>query len=231
MTLASNHTYLEPLVGRLWKTWPQNQSLTLVFHGHSVPAGYFATPRVQTFDAYPHLLHLALGGRFPDAVVNAVVTAVGGENAEGGAARFEREVLSHRPDLITLDYSLNDRELGFEKAKSAWKAMIEAALERQIPVLLLTPTPEVACFLEPGGAADTTLRQHAQQVRDLAAEYRVGLVNSLHAFDTHASAYGGLENLLSWVNHPNRAGHELVARELLRWFPLTALPVSPQSLA
>jgi len=226
VTPASNYTYLEPLVARLWKTWPENQTLTLVFHGHSVPAGYFATTRVQTFDAYPHLLHLALGERFPNAVVNAVVTAVGGENAEQGAVRFEREVLSHRPDLITLDYSLNDRGLGLEKAAQAWRSMIEAALEREIPVLLLTPTPEVACFLDAGGVEDTLLRQHAQQVRELAADYGVGLVDSLSAFDRHAPLHGGLENLLSWVNHPNRAGHELVARELLRWFPITAQPLS-----
>ena len=31
---------------------------------------------------------------------------------------------------------------------------------------------------------------------------------------------GDLSDLLSWSNHPNRAGHELVARELLRWFPI-----------
>ena len=226
MNLASNYSYLESLVARLWKTWPENQTVNLVFHGHSVPAGYFATPRVQTFDAYPHLLHLALKTRFPDAVVNALVTAVGGENAEGGAARFEQDVLTHRPDLITLDYSLNDRGLGLERAAQAWRAMIEAALERKIPVLLLTPTPEAACFIDPSGVEDTLLRQHAQQVRDLSAEYGVGLVDSLSAFDRHAPLHGGLENLLSWVNHPNRAGHELVARELLRWFPITAQPLS-----
>ena len=100
---VSHHTYLAPLVEKLWETWPQNQTVNLVFDGHSVPAGYFATPRVQTFDAYPHLLHLALKERFPHAVLNAIVTARGGENSEQGAMRFERDVLTHRPDLITLD--------------------------------------------------------------------------------------------------------------------------------
>ena len=30
---------------------------------------------------------------------------------------------------------------------------------------------------------------------------------------------GDLTDLLSWSNHPNRRGHELVAGLLLRWFP------------
>ncbi len=50
--------------------WPQNRLLNIVCHGHSVPAGYFATPVVDTFHAYPHLLHRELKHRFPFAVAN-----------------------------------------------------------------------------------------------------------------------------------------------------------------
>ncbi|MEK5235702.1 hypothetical protein NST99_08380 [Paenibacillus sp. FSL L8-0470] len=32
------------------------RTLNIVCHGHSVPSGYFATPIVDTFHAYPHLL-------------------------------------------------------------------------------------------------------------------------------------------------------------------------------
>lgn len=28
-------------------------------------------------------------------------------------------------------------------------------------------------------------------------------------------------NIMSWVNHPNRAGYGLVADELMRWFVIT----------
>jgi acyl-CoA thioesterase I len=92
-----------------------------------------------------------------------------------------------------------------------------------VRILLLTPTPEIACVLNPGGPEDESLRQHAQQVRDLASEYGIGLMDSLAAFEMHAVNHDGLENLLSWVNHPNRDGHELVVQELLRWFLITPL--------
>lgn len=40
---------------------------------------------VQTFDADPHLLHVGLKDRFPLAVINVIVTAIGGESSESGS--------------------------------------------------------------------------------------------------------------------------------------------------
>ena len=68
------------------------------------------------------------------------------------------------------------------------------------------------------------MNQHAAQVRRLAAEYHVALVDSLAAFQAAVRAGARLENLMSQGNHPNRAGHDLVAAELLRWFPPEANP-------
>ena len=52
----------------------------------------------------------------------------------------------------------------------------------------------------------------------LAAEFSVGLVDSLAAFNDYVKAGGKLEDLMAQVNHPNRKGHDLVTRELLKWF-------------
>lgn len=89
---------------QLLKTpWPKNRTVNLVFHGHSVPAGYHKTPEVRPFESYPHLVHLAVKARYPHAVVNGIVTAIGGENCVAGEARFERDVLRHQPDLVMID--------------------------------------------------------------------------------------------------------------------------------
>jgi lysophospholipase L1-like esterase len=63
-------------------------------------------------------------------------------------------------------------------------------------------------------------QQYAEQIRQLAAQFQLGLVDSLAAFEEYQRKTGDLSDLLSWSNHPNRAGHELVARGLLRWFPM-----------
>lgn len=189
--------------------------MNIVCHGHSVPAGYFKTPVVETFNAYPHLLHRALKEKFPYAVINVIVTAIGGENSEAGAKRFEADVLALHPDVVTIDYALNDRAIGLACAEAAWRSMITNALQRHVKVVLLTPTPDTGARLE--SPADP-LSRHAEQIRSLAREYRVGLVDSLAAFKTQAGAGRRLEDFMSQANHPNRQGHELVAGELLRLF-------------
>jgi len=73
-------------------------------------------------------------------VFNVITTAIGGETAEAGAARFAADVLTLRPDLVTIDYALNDVGLGRQRARAAWEGMIEAAARAEVKVILLTPT-------------------------------------------------------------------------------------------
>jgi acyl-CoA thioesterase I len=213
---ADPTNYLADVGAQLQRQWPTNRTINIVCHGHSVPAGYFRTPVVDTFNAYPHLLHRGLKERFPFAVLNVTVTSIGGENAESGAKRFERDVLSLRPDVVTIDYALNDRGLGLERAAAAWRSMITNALAHHIKVILLTPTPDQSAHWE---EPQDKLNQHAEQIRQLAAEYGVGLVDSQAAFRAAVKAGTPLAALMAQSNHPNRRGHELVAAELLHWFP------------
>jgi acyl-CoA thioesterase I len=214
--VAEPTNYLAGLTAELRHQWPANRIITIVCHGHSVPAGYFKTPMVDTFNAYPHLLHHGLKERFPYAVINVTVTAIGGEDSESGAKRFEQDVLSLRPDVVTIDYALNDRRIGLERAATAWRSMITSALARHIKVILLTPTPDLAAHLDD---PKDPLNRHAAQIRGLAAEFGVGLVDSLEAFRSMVKAGTPLATLMAQGNHPNRLGHELVVAELFRWFP------------
>lgn len=217
MAIANHLSYLADTVDALKRQWPENRTVNIVCHGHSVPAGYFATPVVDTFNAYPHLLHVGLKQRFPFSVVNVIVTAIGGEESESGAKRFERDVLCHQPDVVTIDYGLNDRRIGLEKARTSWNEMISACLAKKIKVILLTPTLDLT--QSPTCAEDEKkpLAEHAAQIRRLASECRVALVDSFAVFHEYLKSVE-LSDLLSSSNHPNRRGHELVAKELLRWF-------------
>ncbi|WP_394794797.1 SGNH/GDSL hydrolase family protein [Armatimonas sp.] len=192
--LADSKTYLAPLTEELTKTWPRNRIVNIVCHGHSVPVGYFKTPIVDSFHAYPHLLHKAIGG----------------EESESGAKRFTQEVLCHRPDLLLLDYGLNDRRIGLERAAAAWTQMIKAAKRRKLKLILCTPT------LDTGDLSE--LRQHALQVHALAEKHETGLADSFAHWERAIADGTPREALLSQSNHPNEAGHRLVVEELLRWF-------------
>lgn len=215
--VADPANYLEPVVSELVRAWPRNRTVNVVCHGHSVPAGYFQTPVVDTFNAYPALLHRALKARFPNAVINVIVTAVGGEDSARGAERFVNDVLPHRPDVVCIDYCLNDRRLGLELARKSWISMIHQAQAAGVKVILLTPTPDRRARIDD---PKDPLGQHAQQVRQLASVHETGLVDSFGCFQAELARGTPLEALLSQVNHPNLRGHELVAQALLQWFPV-----------
>ena len=216
---ASPGSYLSPVVSELGKSWPQNRMVEIVCHGHSVPAGYAQTPEVRTLDAYPNLLRDGLCQRFPHAVINVTVTAIGGENSIQGETRFARDVLSRHPDVVTIDYGLNDRGLDASAVRKAWQSMISQAKAKDIKVILLTPTGDQSAKRDD---VKDPLSQQAVAIRRLAREEGVGLVDSFAAFQGAVASGTPLASLMAQVNHPNRKGHELVASELLKWFPSPA---------
>lgn len=206
--------YLAPLRELLERPWPANRTVNLVFHGHSVPSGYFDTPVVRTLQSYPHLIVAELTERFPYAVINSIVTAIGGEHSGSGAARFDA-VLDHRPDVIFLDYALNDRSIGLDQAREAWTSMIIRGRQAGARIVLLTPTADQRSdLLDP----EDDLARHAEQVRGLAAEHGTGLIDSYAAFQAAVREGVPLESLMSHVNHPNEAGHRLIAEAARRIF-------------
>jgi acyl-CoA thioesterase I len=213
---ADRKTYLASISALFKKTWPGNRTVNIVCHGHSVPAGYFKTPVVDSPNAYPHLLFMGLKAQFPFAVINIIVTAIGGETSDRGSARFDKDVLAHNPDVVTIDYGLNDRRLGLENARSNLVSMIERAQGRSIHVILLTPTADMSAKLDD---PNDPLNQQAELIRSLASEYHVGLADSLAEFQTAIKNGAKLEELMSQRNHPNRKGHDLVVKRLLEWFP------------
>ena len=213
--IANPATYLSDLKIELQKEWPKNRTINIVFHGHSVPAGYFKTPQVNTESAYPRLFLKKLKALYPFAVVNVIITAIGGENAVQGAKRFKKDVLTHHPDLILIDYALNDRGSGLEKVFKAWNSMIKQAKKSGIKVILLTPSPDQGVDYSDSA---NPLNQHANQIRKLAAVNQTGLVDSYKAFEFLYPDKEQLKQYMSQVNHPNDKGHELIAGELITWF-------------
>lgn len=208
---AQDSLFLRQVRSELRKTWPGNRAINLVFHGHSVPAGYFATPVVNTLQAYPQQVLQGIKQQYPNAVVNVIVTAIGGENSEKGAARFSSTVLIHKPDVLLIDYALNDRAIGLEKARAATEQMIREAQAQQVPVILLTPSPDISTNWK---AADNPLRLLRDQIVALAAQYKTGLVNTYDIFLQQAD----VKPLMAQSNHPNEKGHRLIAEGILHWF-------------
>lgn len=206
--------YLQEVKKALQRPWPGNRTIHLVFHGHSVPAGYFKTPAVNTLEAYPCQVLKQVKVLYPYAVVNVITTAIGGENAVSGEKRFESAVLNHKPDVLFIDYALNDVATGLDPSRTAWERMIQKALKRKIKIILMTPSPDQRVAILD---STTGLARHAQQIRSLAKKYGIGLADSYARFQRQVAAGDSLSRYMSQVNHPNEAGHELIAKEIMKY--------------
>ena len=93
--------------------------------------------------------------------------------------------------------------------------MIEKALEKNIKVILLTPSPDQRVdILLP----NNELEKHALQIKDLAKKYDVGLIDSYEEFKKKVISGESITNYMSQVNHPNQKGHFLIANKIAAFF-------------
>src|SRR3546814_510896 len=156
-----------------------------------------------------------LKAAYPNAVINTILTSIGGEQSEQGAIRFKEDVLTHRPAVVFIDYALNDRSIGLPRAKEAWSSMIRQAIQYGAKVVLLTPTPDTQVdILHP----QNVLEQHSEQIRQLGETFGIAVVDSYAAFKRLAQSGKAIPDYMSQNNHPNTMGHRVVSDEIAKWF-------------
>lgn len=210
--LNQESDYLAELKEQLVLTWPDNKTINVVFHGHSVPSGYFQSPVVNTLAAYPQLFLKFLKGKYLSAVINCITTSIGGEQSEQGALRFKDEVLTMRPDLLFIDYALNDRKIGPERAEVAWRSMISEALEAGVKLVLLTPTPDLNEDILDENAP---LTGYVSMIIKLGNEYHIPVVDVYSRFKSLKKSGTDISTYMSQRNHPNELGHQLVLETIV----------------
>jgi hypothetical protein len=93
--------------------------------------------------------------------------------------------------------------------------MIRAALDKNIKVILLTPSPDQTVDIKDD---QTILDQHARQIIQLSKYFNVGLIDTYAIFKNATKQGVALVDLMSQVNHPNANGHHLIADEIMKYF-------------
>ena len=83
----------------------QGLPVKIVCFGDSVTGLYYHTGGRR---AYTDLIGLALRRSFPEVSITAINAGISGNDTRDALARITEDVLSHKPDLVTVMFGLND---------------------------------------------------------------------------------------------------------------------------
>ncbi len=122
-----------------------NSPKKIVFFGDSVTEGCFELyPTSYGFDtvrhpdkAYPSLVTHVLKEKYGENIIS-INAGLSGDSSKNGLERTERDVLSHKPDIVTIAFGLNDifRPEHFEKSINGILKKITASGAKAV---LVTP--------------------------------------------------------------------------------------------
>ncbi len=88
-----------------------DEPLTIAFIGGSLTNGdidFEGTPLTDWNMKWPNTVLRFFDGLFPGRKITAISAGLGGTGSDYGAVRFYRDVLSHNPDIIFIEHTIND---------------------------------------------------------------------------------------------------------------------------
>jgi acyl-CoA thioesterase-1 len=185
-------------------------NVTIAAFGDSITAGYCVRR------GFPSFWEQMLAEKYPDARVEMINSGISGDTSLDGRARLDWAVLSYEPDLVTINFGINDCALGlnleeFEMNFVEMVRRIRAGPNSEI--LLLSSQPlETPPY-------DRRVLDYYQAVERLAKRMDVGFVDVYGAWMRRVQAGTPLGSLiLPGLDHPNEAGYKIIAEELMRLF-------------
>ncbi|MEZ6130332.1 MAG: GDSL-type esterase/lipase family protein [Planctomycetaceae bacterium] len=190
-------------------------------------------------NVYAAVLQKELPARqFPVTVINA---GVGGHNTDHARTRFEKDVLARNPDIVVIQFGINDAAIDVWKDPPATESrvsldryvqnltdFVQTLKAAQVRVILMTPNPLQwtpgmrKLYGKPPYQPDQStgfnvrLVHYSQKVRELAKTENVPLVDVERLFEEYGMQDGkSVDDLLLDGVHPNDSGHRLVADHLM----------------
>ena len=183
---------------------------TIVCFGDSITAGY-AVRR-----GFPSFWLEALRQRFPDARIEMINSGISGDTSLDGLARLDWAVLSYEPDLVTMNFGINDCVLGLSLEEFELNLVQMVRRVRAGPggeILLLSSQPlETPPY-------DRMVLDYYRVVERVAKEMDAGFVDVYGAWMERVRSGTSLGSLiLPGLDHPNEAGYRIIAEELMSLF-------------
>ena len=185
-------------------------NVTIVAFGDSITAGYCVRR------GFPSFWKALLAEKYPDARVEMINSGICGDTSLDGLARLDWAVLAYEPDLVTINFGINDCALGLDLEEFEMNFVKMVRRIRAGPnseILLLSSQPlETPPY-------DRRVLDYYQAIERLAKQMDVGFVDVYGAWMRRVRAGTSLGSLiLPGLDHPNEAGYRIIAEELMQLF-------------
>jgi lysophospholipase L1-like esterase len=200
----------------------------LLMIGDSITDCGRAYPLADTPDAlgtgYVSLINACLTAVMPQARIQIINMGISGNTVRDLAARWQRDVMAHRPDWLSIMIGINDvwRQFGasphteptidLEEYRQTLEKLVQTTRPYLQGLVLMTPY-----LIEPDRADPMRAKMDAygSVVGELAGRYTAVLVDTQAAFDTVLADLQPRALAADRI-HPNLAGHMILARAFLQ---------------
>ena len=201
----------------LMKRAANGESLVIGFLGGSITQGSLSsTPET----CYAYLVYEWWKKSFPNAEFSFVNGGIGGTTSHYGGARAWKDVLCYRPDIVTVDFSVND------DANEFFEETYEGTLRR----LLMAPSAPAVIVLN-NVFYDTG--KNAQEYHNRIADHygipHVSIKDTI--FPDVESGKIVRADITPDNLHPNDKGHRLVADEICKLLDSIKAEVEEEAIA
>ena len=185
------------------------EPVRIVCIGDSITGVYYHSGGLR---AYPEMLQIALQKIHPQAQVTVRNAGISGDTTTGGLKRLDRDVLAHKPHLVTIMFGMNDLvRTPLADFQNNLREIIRRCRAIDAEVVLCTQNSIVESPQRPGAK----LAEFTQAIRDIAKVESLPVADCFAAFEAvHARDALEWNLLLSDPIHPNMAGHKLFAETI-----------------
>ena len=186
----------------LMKRAANGESLVIGFLGGSITQGSLSsTPET----CYAYLVYEWWKKSFPNATFSFVNGGIGGTTSHYGGARAWKDVLCYRPDIVTVDFSVND------DANEFFEETYEGTLRR----LLMAPSaPAVVVLNNVFYDTGKNAQDYHNRIADHYGIPHVSIKDTI--FPDVESGKIVRADITPDNLHPNDKGHRLVADEICK---------------
>ncbi len=204
----------------------KEKKLTVGYFGGSITEGAGASVWDET--SWRANITRFLRARYPEAEITEVNAAIGGTGTDLGFYRCEHDLLRGNPDLVFIEFAVNDSQLAPEEQHRCYESCLRQIMNHDKTteiVVVFTTTKKMEKSISVTG----DFRSRTAQAT-LAYHYGLDMVDIGHALRTAVVANGG-----DWLRyttdetHPNDDGY-LIYTEAMREALLRLLPESADTL-